>query len=172
MPTAEKEAFVEEFTARLTKARGLFLADFSGMDVAQVTALRSKLRSRGVEYHVVKNTLLRRACRNSGFEVLEPFLEGPTALAYSVDNEVEPARALVEFAKEHARPVVKVGIIGEKLYTREEILQIAMLPPRDELLALIAGTIVAPLTTLLGAVNALIASPAQLADALETKQQG
>lgn len=172
MPTEQKEAFVEEFTTRLGKAKGLYLADFTGMDVAEVTALRSKLRSRGVEYHVIKNTLLRLACRNSGYEVLEPFLEGPTALAYSVDSEVEPARAIAEFAKVHTRPVLKAGIIGEKLYSREEVLQIAALPPREELLAQIAGTIVAPLTNLLGAVNALIASPAQLASALETKQQG
>ena len=74
MPTQQKEAFVEEFTGKLAEAKGLYLADFVGMDVAQVTALRADLRKQGVEYHVVKNRLLRLACRNSGMEALEPYL--------------------------------------------------------------------------------------------------
>jgi large subunit ribosomal protein L10 len=171
MPTAQKEAFVEEFTGKLKEAKSLFLADFNGLDVETATALRSELRGRGVHYQVVKNTLLRLACRQTGMEALEPFLEGPTALAYSIDNEVEPARALVTFAKEHQRPVVKAGIIGERLYTAEEIIQLASLPGREELLSQVLGTIIGPLTLFLGAVNALMAAPAQLVDALEQKQQ-
>jgi large subunit ribosomal protein L10 len=171
MPTARKEAFVEDFTGRLKEAKGLYLADFTGMDVATVTALRDELRGKNVNYMVVKNTLLLLACKNSGMDALEPFLEGPTALAYSTENEVEPARALVTFAKEHTKPVVKAGIIGERLYTMEEVIQLASLPGREELLAQVLGTVTAPLSSFLAAVNALMASPAQLADALEQKQQ-
>ena len=83
MPTAEKEAFVEEFAGKLSEAKGVLLADFSGMDVATATALRNDLRKRNVRYFVVKNTLLRLAARQSGMEALEPYLQGPTALAYS-----------------------------------------------------------------------------------------
>ena len=171
MPTAQKESFVKDFTGRLKDAKGLYLADFTGMDVATVTALRDDLRGKSVHYLVVKNTLLRLACRNTGMEALEPFLEGPTALAYSTENEVEPARALVTFAKAHTGPVIKAGIIGERLYSMEEVLQLAALPGRHELLGLVLGTIVAPLSSFLAAVDALVASPAQLADALEKKQQ-
>ena len=172
MPTAQKEAFVEQFTGKLGEAKGLYLADFVGMDVAQVTALRADLRKRGVYYHVVKNRLLRLAARNSGMEALEPYLEGPTALAYSVESEVEPARAIVDFAKEHDKPVVKAGIIGEKLYTKEEILQLAELPSREVLLSQVLGTLVAPMSSFLGAVNALLAAPAGLSDQLAGKQEG
>jgi large subunit ribosomal protein L10 len=171
MPTAQKEAFVEDFTGKLKEAKGLYLADFTGMDVATVTALRDDLRGKGVHYIVVKNTLLRLACHNTGMDALVPFLEGPTALAYSTESEMEPARALVTFAKEHARPVIKAGIIGERLYSMEEVLQLAALPGRQELLGQVLGTIVAPLSSFLAAVNALLASPAQLTDALEKKQQ-
>jgi large subunit ribosomal protein L10 len=171
MPTAQKEAVVEEFTGKLKDAKSLYLADFKGMDVATVTALRADLRGRGIEYFVVKNTLLRLACRQTGMEALEPFLEGPTALAYSTESEVEPARALVQFARVHTKPVVKAGVIGERLYSKQEILQLAALPGREELLAQVLGTVTAPMTAFLGAVNALISSPAQLTDALERKQQ-
>jgi large subunit ribosomal protein L10 len=155
----------------LAGAKGLLLADFSGMDVETVTALRATLRQKGVRYRVVKNTLLKIVCQQRGLSSLEPYLEGPTAIAYSTDNEVEPVRVIVEFAKKHERPVVKAGVIGERLYNKKELLQLASLPPRDELLAQILGVVTAPMTQFLGAVNALLAAPAMLAGELERKQQ-
>lgn len=172
MPTAQKEATVREVSDELAGAKGVLLADFSGMDVETATALRATLREKGVRYRVVKNTLFKLVCEQRGLQPLAPYLEGPTAVAYSADSEVEPARVLVEFAKKHARPVVKAGIIGERLYTREEILVVAALPGRQELLAQVLGTIVAPLSEFLGCVNALLASPAQLAGELEKQKQG
>src|SRR5262245_54299310 len=107
MATAEKEQTVQQMNDELKDAKGLLLADFTGMDVETVTALRATLRASGVQYKVVKNTLLRIACRERGLEVLEPYLEGPTAVAYSTTSEVEPVRVIVEFAKKHERPAVK-----------------------------------------------------------------
>ena len=170
MPTAQKEAIVQEYGGKLSDAKSLLLADFTGMDVATVTALRAQLRKDGVHYRVLKNTLLRLACAQSGMDALTPFLEGPTAIAYSVDDEVAPARTLVDFAKIHERPVLKAGIIGERLYTQQELIQLAGLPTRDVLLAQVIGTIVAPLSTFLGAVDALLSAPASLADSLGKKQ--
>lgn len=171
MPTAEKVAVVEKYESKLANAKSLLLADFTGMDVETVTLLRRDLRRQGVEYRVLKNTLLKLACRKTGMQALEPYLEGPTAIAYSVEDEVSPARALVSFAKQHERPVLKAGIIGERLYSKEELLQLAALPPRDVLLAQVIGTMVAPLSTFLSAVDALLSSPATLSDAL-SKQKG
>ena len=172
MPTAQKEAKIREMNDELTGAKGVLLADFTGMDVATVTALRATLREKGVSYRVVKNTLLKRVCEQRGLTPLVPYLEGPIAVAYSTESEVEPARIMVEFAKKHERPAVKAGIIGERLYTREEILAVAALPGRQELLAQVLGTIVAPLSQFLGCVNALLAAPAQLAGELEKQKQG
>ncbi len=171
MPTTEKQATVREMSGELEGAKGLLLADFSGMDVETVTALRAALRERGVRYRVVKNTLLKLVCEQRGLAPLAPYLAGPTALAYSTDSEVEPARIIVEFAKKHEKPIVKVGMIGERLYTREEILRVAALPGREELLAQVLGTIVAPLSQFLGCVDALLASPARLAGALEKQKE-
>jgi large subunit ribosomal protein L10 len=172
MPTAQKEALVQEMSGKLDGAKGMYLADFSGMTVAKVSELRARCRASGVQYKVIKNTLLKRAVNARGLTQLDVFLEGPTAIAYSMDSEVEPARILVEFAKENEKPLVKAGLIGDRLYTGEEILQLASLPPRDVLLAQVLGTITAPLSGFLGAVNALLASPAQLAGALEEKNKG
>jgi large subunit ribosomal protein L10 len=170
MPTAEKEALVQDVSERLKGVKGMYLADFTGMTVEKVSALRAKCRAAGVEYKVIKNTLLKRAVHSHGLTQLDEFLEGPTALAYSMESEVEPARVLIEFAKLNERPVVKAGMIGDKLYNADEVKQLALLPPRDVLLAQVLGTISAPLSGFLGAVNALLASPAQLAGALEEKK--
>ena len=170
MPTAEKEALVQEVSRRLEGAKGMVLADFSGMTVEKVSALRVKCRAAGVQYKVIKNTLLKRAVNARGLTQLDEFLEGPTALAFSLDSEVEPARVLVEFAKENEKPLVKAGLIGDKLFNADEVKQLASLPPRDVLLAQVLGTICAPLSGFMGSVNALLASPARLAGALEEKK--
>jgi large subunit ribosomal protein L10 len=172
MPTAEKEAEIRDIAARLEKAKSMYLADFTGMTVESVSALRAKCRASGVHYKVIKNTLLKRAANQVGVTQLDDFLEGPTAIAFSTESEVEPARVLVEFAKEGDKPVVKAGLIGDRLYDTAAIKVLASLPPRDVLLAQVLGTITAPLSSFLGAVNALVASPAQLAAALEDKNKG
>jgi large subunit ribosomal protein L10 len=172
MPTAEKEKVVQEMSSELSGAKGLVLADFSGMDVETVTALRATLRSKGVRYRVVKNTLLKIACQARGLSSLDPYLEGPTAIAYSTDSEVEPVRVIVEFAKKHERPSVKAGVIGDRLYTKKELMQLAALPSREELLSQVLAVMIAPMTQFLGAVNALLSSPAALAGQLEQKKSG
>jgi large subunit ribosomal protein L10 len=170
MPTVEKEKVVQEMRGDLEGAKGLLLADFTGMSVATATALRTTLRQNGVHYKVIKNTLLRIACRERGLEILEPYLAGPTAIAYSSTDEMDPVRVIVEFAKKHEKPAVKVGVIGERLYNKAELQQLATLPSRDVMLAQVLGTIVAPLSGFLGSINALLAAPAMLAGELEKKQ--
>jgi large subunit ribosomal protein L10 len=170
MPTAEKEALVQEMTERLKGVKGMYVADFTGMTVEKVSALRARCRAAGVQYRVIKNTLLKRAVNAHGLTQLDAFLEGPTALAFSTESEVEPARVLVEFAKEHEKPLIRAGMIGDVLYSADEVKKLALLPPRDVLLAQVLGTIIAPMTNFLGAVDALLSSPAQLARALEEKK--
>jgi large subunit ribosomal protein L10 len=170
MPTAEKEALVQEMTDRLKGAKGMYVADFTGITVEKLVVLRARCRAANVHYRVVKNTLLKLAVHAHGVTQLDEFLEGPTALAFSTESEVEPARVLIEFAKENEKLLVRAGLIGDKLYTPDEVKQLASLPPRDVLLAQVLGTITAPLSNFLGAVDALLSSPAQLARALEEKK--
>src|SRR5688572_20194061 len=120
MPTAEKEALVQDVAGRLEGVKGMYLADFTGMTVEKVSQLRAKCRAAGVEYKVIKNTLLKRAVHSRDIMQLDEFLEGPTALAFSTVSEVEPARVLVEFATGGGKAVVRGGGIGVRLYNAEE----------------------------------------------------
>ncbi|MEY4374098.1 MAG: hypothetical protein RL760_264 [Candidatus Eisenbacteria bacterium] len=166
MPTPQKEAILQDTQQRIAEVRGLYLADFSGMTVESLSLLRKKCREQGVQFRVIKNTLLKRAFNERGITELDDHLVGPTGLVFSPDNEMAPAKILSDFAKEHEKPRVKAAVVDGRLYNDKAIAQLAQLPSREVLLSQLLGTFVAPMTTFLGAVNALLATPANMADAL------
>jgi large subunit ribosomal protein L10 len=166
MPTPQKEAILQDTQQRISEVRGLYLADFSGMTVESLSLLRKKCREQGVQFRVIKNTLLKRAFNERGITELDDHLVGPTGLVFSPDNEMAPAKILSDFAKEHEKPRVKAAVVDGRLYNDKAIAQLAQLPSREVLLSQLLGTFVAPMTTFLGAVNALLATPANMADAL------
>ena len=166
MPTPQKEAILQDTQQRIAQVRGLYLTDFSGMTVQSLSLLRTKCREQGVQFKVIKNTLLRRAFNERGIQELDDHLVGPTGLVFSPTDEMAPAKILADFAKEHEKPRVKAAVVDGRLYDEKAILQLAKLPSREVLLSQLLGTFVAPMTTFLGAVNALLATPANMADAL------
>lgn len=166
MPTPQKEAVLQDTSQRIANVRGIYLADFSGMTVASLSLLRKKCREQGIQFRVIKNTLLKRSFNERGISELDPFLVGPTGLVFSADNEMAPAKVLSDFAKEFEKPRIKAAVVDGRLYTDKAIVQLAGLPSREVLLSQLLGTFVAPMTTFLGAVNALLATPANMADAL------
>ncbi|HEY8416157.1 MAG TPA: 50S ribosomal protein L10, partial [Thermaerobacter sp.] len=97
---AEKVALVEQLTEKLQRAQAVVLTDFRGLNVAATNELRARLRKQGVEYRVVKNTLIRRAAAQAGIEGLDSLLEGPTVVAFGYDDPVVPAREQARFAKD------------------------------------------------------------------------
>ena len=104
MPTPQKEAILQDTQSRIADVRGLYLADFSGMTVESLSLLRKKCREQGVQFRVIKNTLLKRAFNERGITELDDHLVGPTGLVFSPDNEMAPAKILSDFAKEHEKP--------------------------------------------------------------------
>ena len=100
MPTSEKVDKVEELTAAMSNAKAIYLADFTGLDVAKVTGLRNKLREAEVGYQVVKNRLAKRAAAEAGIAGLDEHLIGPTAIAYTNEDPIAPAKILQDFADE------------------------------------------------------------------------
>jgi large subunit ribosomal protein L10 len=148
MPKPEKEAKVAELSDKLRSAQSVILADFSGLDVEAVTELRSKMRTAGIEYQVVKNTLALRAARAVGFEALKKLLTGPTAIAFGPSDLSAPAKILVDFAKVRQLPKIKGGIWEGKLLEAKEVAAIAALPGKEILKAQLLSTMLGPMTNL------------------------
>jgi large subunit ribosomal protein L10 len=170
MPTAEKERIVEDTSQRLEGVRGVFLADFSGMTVESISLLRKKCREQRIEFHVVKNTLLKRALNARGISALDEHLNGPTGVVFSAVSEMSPAKVLVDFAKAHERPRVKAAFVDGELFDDKAVTRLAALPSREVLLSQVLSTFIAPLTQFLAAIDATLRLPATMAEVLEREK--
>src|SRR5258708_35065671 len=159
MPTPEKAAVLQDTQERIRDVRGLYLADFTGMTVLSLSLLRKRCREQGVQFRVIKNTLIKRAFHERGIRELDEHLVGPTGLVFSPVNEMAPAKILSDFAKEFERPRLKAAVVDGRLYDAKAILRLAALPTRAVLLSQILATFAAPMPNFLGAVNALPATP-------------
>ena len=155
--TKQKQAIVADLKEQLTTAQGAVLTSYKGLTVAQDTQLRRALREAGVSYHVVKNTLMRVAAKEAGFEDLIEHLEGTTAFAVSTEDAVAPAKVISEFIKKNKLEdngvlVVKAGIVDGKVIDVKEVKALAELPSREVLIAKLLGSMQAPIS---GTVNVL-----------------
>jgi large subunit ribosomal protein L10 len=156
---ATKEQKAETVTAlvgRLQRSSTVYLADFTGLNVAKATQLRRKLRAVGVEYVVVKNTLARRALDAAAVPELAGHLAGPTALVLAGRDPITAAKVLTDFAREHERPAIKIGLVEGKAVSADQVKRLAALPPKTELLAQLGGALQAPMAGLVGALNGLL----------------
>lgn len=160
----EKAAKVAELKELLTNSKCAILVDFCGLTVAQDTVLRRKMRESGVNYSVVKNTLLRIAAEEAGIEGLEPVLEHNTAIAVAPEDPVAVAKIICEFAKENKALKVKIGVLDGKVISAEEIKALAALPPKEVLIAKMLGSMNAPIS---GFVNVLQGTIRNVVYALE-----
>lgn len=143
----DKQAIVAEIKEKLEKSQVAILTDYRGLNVADITELRRQLREEGIDYQVLKNTLTKRAVDELGYEGVTEFLEGPTAVAFSYEDPVAPAKILANFAKENKKLELKAGILDGKLLSLERIKSLADLPSEEVLLAQVAGAFAAPLTS-------------------------
>jgi len=168
---AQKETEVAELQERFRRATSIFVADYRGLTVAAVDALRARLRKEGdgqFEYRVAKNTLVRRAVAGSAAETLTPHLQGPTALAFSYGDPARLAKILVDYAKEHEVFELRAGVVEGKAVGTDEIATLATLPSLEELRGRIVGLIQAPATKLAG----VLAAPAgQIARVVAARQE-
>ena len=170
MPTPQKEQVLKDTQERITDVRGIYLADFSGLTVEKMTDLRRKCREQGVQFRVIKNTLLRRAFNAHGITALDDFLVGNTGLVFSPVSEMAPARILSDFAKENEKLKVKAAVVDGRLFDAKSIATLATLPSCEVLLSQVLATFIAPMTQFLAAVNAALATPANMADALHREK--
>src|SRR5690606_32071220 len=160
-PRPEKVAVVAEVQERLSNTRAAILTEYRGMNVTQITALRRQLRAAGGEYKIYKNTLVRFAARNLELDI-EPMLTGPTAIAFvgnrpdgAPADAVAVAKALRTYAREVPALVVKGGVLGTRTITAEDARALADMPPREQVLAQIAGLFSAPMTQMAQLLDAV-----------------
>jgi len=160
MPSAkilsEKQEQVRLLTEKLQGSTAGVLVDYKGTDVATDTEMRRKMREAGVEYTVIKNTMLRFSTTGANLEELHPFLEGPTALAVHPENPVAAAKVVFEYVGKDKPMQVKVGFVDGRVISAAEVEALSKLPPRDVLVAQVLGTMIAPVTGLATVLNANI----------------
>jgi large subunit ribosomal protein L10 len=154
-PRADKVAIVEEITAKLNDSVAVFVSEYRGMSVGQLAGLRSPLRDAGAEHKVYKNTLARIAATAAGFESLNEYLLGPTALTFVTGDSVAAAKALLDQSKANPLLVIKGGVLGDAPMTADDVKALASLPSREVLLAQLAGAFQAPLVKTAGLLQAL-----------------
>ena len=156
MATAEKEAKVEELKAIMAEAKGFYLADFTGIDVAAVTELRNKLRDAEVQYQVIKNRLAIRAAEEVGIAGLKEHFTGPTAIAYSKEDPIAPAKILQNFGSDGGKIRIKTGFMEGEVLAADRVEVLAKLPSREELLGKVAASAQSPLYGLSGVLSGLL----------------
>lgn len=166
-----------EVTAKLADVLGgadiLYLTDFTGLSVKDLTELRRRFREAGSRYMVVKNRLALRALENLDLPDISEHLQGPTGLIVANEDPVAPAKTLRTFAKEYEdRPAIKGGVINRRLVSSSEISTLADLPPREDLLAGIAGSLTAPVAGIVGVLNGLLRDLAYMVEDVARKQEG
>jgi len=154
-PRPEKVAVVDEVKERLSGASAALLTEYRGINVSDMATLRRSLRAAGGDYKIYKNTLVRFAVRDLGLEGVEELLVGPTGIAFVEGDAVGVAKALRDFSRTNPNLVVKGGLLGEKVLAPGEVGALADLPPREVLLARLAGGLAAPLQQLAGLIQAL-----------------
>ncbi|MCL5292323.1 MAG: 50S ribosomal protein L10 [Actinobacteria bacterium] len=149
----EKEAVVQEVKDKLGRAKGVVLTEYRGLNVQQLSDLRRRLRAQSIDYHVLKNTLVRIAANEIDLNELEPYLVGPMAIAFGYDDPLAPVKVLSEFARGVKNFVLKAGLVEGRVFDAKALQSIALLPPKEVLLAKVVGGLQSPISGLVYVLN-------------------
>ncbi len=151
----EKEKVVSEIVQKFKDSKTTIVTDYRGLDVTEITQLRKNLREAGVEYKVLKNTFVRRAMSEIKLTEIDEFLTGPTAIAFSNDDLVAPAKVLSDFANKYTALEIKVGILEGKIVSVDQVKALASLPSKEGLLSMLLSVLQAPMRNMACAVKAV-----------------
>lgn len=149
----EKVKVVEELKTKFNDSSSVVLVDYKGLNVQEATELRETFREAGVDYKVYKNTLAEIAVKELGYDDLIEYLVGPTAIAFSEDDPVAPAKILTEAIRKYRKMALKGGIVDGKIIDIEGVRELAELPSREELIAKMLGSMNAPISNFVGVLN-------------------
>ncbi|NLC87951.1 MAG: 50S ribosomal protein L10 [Clostridiaceae bacterium] len=144
----QKEEEVKVLAEKVKGAKLVLLTDYRGISVEDVTGLRNTLRDTKSEYKVIKNNIIKRALDKNGENGLDSVLEGPTAMIISEEDYLDPLKAIYQFSKKNEYYKIKGGIIEGKLMSAEDLITLAKLPSRQELLGMLAGALLGNISKL------------------------
>ena len=150
---AKKQSEVEVYKEKFEKSKLVILADYRGISVGDVTKIRSDLRKSNTEYKVAKNSILQFAAKGANLEELTGLLEGPTAIAFSYEDYVGPAKVIYDYAKGSEFYKIKGGVMDGKIISVEEIERLAKLPSKEMLLTQLATVLLANIRNLAVVLN-------------------
>ena len=148
-----KQPIVEEISAGIKDAQSVVLVDYRGLTVEEDTELRKQLRAAGVVYKVYKNTMMNFAFKGTDFEGLAPYLNGPSAIAYSTEDATAPARVIAEFAKKAKALEFKAGVVEGNVYDAKGMEAIATIPSREALISRLLGSMQSPMANFARVIN-------------------
>lgn len=171
MNREEKEKIVADLNKIFAEAKGVYLTDFSGINVDTINDLRRQFRQENIDYRVVKNTLTRLAIKNLPLEDLRPFLDGPTGIAFSYEDPLLPGKLIEKFHKETDLMPIKAALIEGLVYGKALAEKIANLPSRDTLIAQLLGSLQSPILGLAMVLNGLLRNLVGVLEAIKRKQE-
>lgn len=166
-----KKQIVLDIKDKMEKAQGMVFYDYRGLTVEEVSDLRNKFREAGVEYRVLKNSMLKRAADMLEIDGLDEHLFGPTAVAFGYDDPVSPAKVLVEYTKKLKKTEIKAGLLDGNVIGLDEVKNLADLPSRDQLLGMLAGTLNAPITGFARSLSGIISKLGYALNAVKEQKE-
>lgn len=152
---AKKAQQVTEVAEQFKNASSVVVVDYLGITVEEATNLRAELRKAGVQFAVIKNSILTRAAKEAGLEGMDDIFKGPSAVAFSNEDVVAPAKVLADFAKKVEALEIKAGVVEGKVSSKEEIEALAKLPSREGLLSMLLSVLQAPVRNTALAIKAV-----------------
>ncbi|MDY6064768.1 MAG: 50S ribosomal protein L10 [Finegoldia sp.] len=152
---SQKQAVIDEIKENIEKSEAMVLVDYRGLDVSELTELRNKYREENVVYKVYKNTMMNFAFKDLGYDDFLDLLNGPNAVAFSMDDPMAAARVSKNFASDHENLVIKAGYLGDKFLDVDGVKKIAAIPPKDQLIAKLLGSLRAPLSNFVYVTKAI-----------------
>ena len=168
----QKKEIVADLVERFKRASGFYLVDFQGMNVQEAQEFRRELKSKGIEYKIAKNTLVKRALEEVGKADLVPDDKffAPTGVVFGFDDPVAPGKIIKEVFDKNEKPVLKAAVIEDEFYDGSQLKQVAALLSKPEVMAAIVGSLEAPISGIVGSINAVMRDVASLIEEVAKKQ--
>lgn len=171
MKKEKKTEVVAEVAETVSHSTAMYFTDFSGLTVEQATELRRELRKSGIEYRVVKNTLIKKALEQvTGYDKVYDKLVGPTGIAFAFEDAVVPAKVIDKFVQKHQKLSLKAAVLEKQVYDGSKLKDLAKLPSKTEVMASILGSIQSPLAAVPTVLNAVMRDLVSVIGEIEKKK--